>query len=172
MDGSDFVFAYGSLLGHARGRPCTLQGWRRGWGAAMDNCRTLPGYRYFLDRETGERPAVFVAFLDIREQPGAQVQGMVFPADLETLDARERNYARVDVTDLTDLAARGRVWAYVGLEAARERCAVARRAGTAVAWDEYVARVRSGFETHGVDFDGSTDLLDLPVRALREVRVP
>src|SRR3954464_4477383 len=101
MDGPDFVFAYGSLLDEARGRPCTLTGWRRGWGVAMDNRRTLPGYRYFLDRETGDRPPVFVTFLDIREQPGAHVHGIAFPADLVALDARERNYTRVDVTDLT-----------------------------------------------------------------------
>ena len=66
MDGSDLVFAYGSLIDGARGQPCTLSGWRRGWGVAMDNRRTLPGYRYFLDRETGgqqwpEEPVVLRA---------------------------------------------------------------------------------------------------------------
>src|SRR4051794_32580383 len=102
MDSRAFVFGYGSLLDGAGGEPCVLQGFRRGWTVAMDNRRTLPGYRYFLDAATGERPPVYVAFLDIRPCAGARVNGIVFPADLAVLDARERNYAREDVTALLD----------------------------------------------------------------------
>lgn len=174
MNGDAYVFGYGSLADGARGLPCVLRGWRRGWGVAMDNRRTLPGYRYFLDRGSDERPAVYVAFLDIREAPGATVNGVVFPADLPALDARERNYARVDVTHVTDHAGGGRVWAYAGLPEARERCAAGRREGTAVVWDQYLARVRGGFEAHGAlaRFEALTDPPGVPVRALREVRVP
>lgn len=172
MPAAAFVFAYGSLLADAHGRRCTLQGWERCWGVAMDNRRTLPGYRYFLDRATGERPELYVAFLDIRPRAGARVEGMVFPADLAALDVRERNYARVDVTGAVDCE--GPVWAYAGLDEARERCAAGRRAGTAVVWDAYVERVRAGFAAHGAlaDFDATTVPPGVPVRALREVRVP
>src|SRR3954451_21912489 len=127
-----FVFGYGSLLDDASGVPSALEGWRRGGGVAMDNRRTLPGYRYFLDAATGERPAVYVAFLDIRERAGAHVNGVVFPADLQALDARERNYARVEVTGHVRPDPGGPVWAYAGLPEARERCATGRRAGIAV----------------------------------------
>jgi hypothetical protein len=165
MDGDAFVFAYGSLVDDARGVPCSLRGWRRGWGVAMDNRRTLPGYRYFVD-DSG-RPDVYVAFLDIQPDAGARVDGVIFPADLAALDARERNYARVDVEVDADVG--GPVWAYVGLPEARSRLAAGRGAGTAVVWEEYIARVREGFAALRVAFDVG---VDLPVRALREVRVP
>jgi cation transport regulator ChaC len=89
-----FVFAYGSLLAGADGVPCRLAGHRRRFGVAMDNRRTLPGYKYFLDAATGARPAVFVAFLDVVEDPAASVQGVAFPvtaAGLAGGDDRERN---------------------------------------------------------------------------------
>jgi hypothetical protein len=163
MESDAFVFAYGSLVDDARGVPARLHGWRRGWDVAMDNRQTLAGYRYFLD-ESGRRPEVFVTFLDISETAGGRVAGMVFPAgDLAALDARERNYARVDVTGAVDHP--GRIFAYVGLPEARAR----RHAGEAVVWAAYLERVRAGFSAHGVAFE---EPVDLPVVALREVRVP
>jgi cation transport regulator ChaC len=166
MTSGPFVFAYGSLLRDASGIPCTLHGWRRSWGVAMDNRRTLPGYRYFLDSR-GRRPEVYVAFLDVVPCAGGRVDGMVFPAaDLAALDARERNYARVDVSGAVDHP--GPVFAYAGLPEARAR----RRAGEAVVWATYVERVRAGFAAHGVDFDGTTEPHGLPVWELTEVRVP
>jgi hypothetical protein len=104
------VFGYGSLLEGAAGTPCRLPGHRRRFGVAMDNRRTIPGYKYYLDAATGERPAVFVAFLDIVEDPGSAVEGLSFEVDaaaLAALDDRERNYRRVEVD--------GRLWAYAGL---------------------------------------------------------
>ena len=59
-----FVFGYGSLLGARRRR--AVRGWpghRRRWAVAMDNRRTIPGYKYFLDAD-GARPDVYVTFLD------------------------------------------------------------------------------------------------------------
>ena len=148
------VFAYGSLA-RLGGRPCTLRDHRCGWDVAMDNRETIPGYKVYVDPETGERPAVYVAFLSIRPEPGAQVQGVAFEVDdagLAALDARERNYDRVDVTALVEPSLAGPVWAYVGSAAGRARCAAGRADGTAVVTEEYFARVPPGAEP-----------LDLPV---------
>ena len=166
-----FVFGYGSLLERGTGTPCRLEGHRRRWGVAMDNRRTIPGYKYFLD-PAGGRPEVFVAFLDAVPEPGAACAGLAFPVDpaaLGELDARERNYRRVDVTGAVDADLGGRVWAYLGLEEARERLAAGRRAGTAVVSRAYVEGVRAGFAAFGLDFDAEPEL---PVRDLTLVRVP
>jgi cation transport regulator ChaC len=167
-----FVFGYGSLLDGATGVPCRLQGWRRRFGVAMDNRRTIPGYKYFLDARTGARPGVFVAFLDVVPEPGAAVQGIAAEVDgarLEALDDRERNYARVDVSAALDLDLGGPVWAYAGLPEARERYAAAVAAQRAVVARAYVDDVRAGFAAHGLAFDTppgvpvmDLDRIDLP----------
>jgi hypothetical protein len=114
------VFGYASLTALG-GRSATLPGWRRVWGVAMDNRVAIPGYKRYLDPRSGEPPPVHVAFLDIVEDPGATVEGVLLEApDLAALDARERNYERREV--LTDA---GPAWAYVGSAAGRRRFAEA-----------------------------------------------
>jgi hypothetical protein len=184
-----FVFAYGSLSAAGDGRQCRLPGHRRVWGVAMDNRRTLPGYKYYL-RPDGSRPELFVAFLDLVREPGAAVDGVLFEVpDLGAVDARERNYARVEVTGALDggpgspdagpgspdggpggpggLA--GPVWAYLGLAEARERYARARAAGSAVVARAYLEGVRAGFAAHGLGFDTAPEV---PVVDLVRVDVP
>jgi hypothetical protein len=71
------------------------------WGVATDNLRSIPGYKMYLSRSDGSRPAVYVAFIDIEPDPSSVVNGVVLPvtpAELELLDRRERNYDRVDVS--------------------------------------------------------------------------
>jgi Gamma-glutamyl cyclotransferase, AIG2-like len=119
-----------------------LRDHRRGWGVAMDNRRTIPGYKFYVDPETGARPAVYVTFLCIWPEPGASVEGVIFEVDddgLIALDRRERNYDRHDVSEHVE--ADGPVWAYLASAAGRERCAAGRAAGTAVVSAEYLARV-------------------------------
>jgi cation transport regulator ChaC len=127
----DWLFAYGSLL--ASGGPelpaavvaCSLVGWQRTWGVAMDNSVDLPGYKHYLSAD-GTRPAVMVAFLDISPAPDFRTNGIavpVEPSELPGLDARERNYERVEVTGELDRDLAGRVWTYRGRAAARERAA-------------------------------------------------
>jgi cation transport regulator ChaC len=170
--GRAFVFGYGSLLMAGVGRPCRLLGHRRSWGVAMDNRRTLPGYKYYL-RPDGSRPELFVAFLDLVREPGAAVDGVLFEVpDLGAVDARERNYARVEVTGALDggpggLA--GPVWAYLGLAEARERYARARAAGSAVVARAYLEGVRAGLAAHGLAFETAPEL---PVVDLDRVDVP
>jgi gamma-glutamylcyclotransferase (GGCT)/AIG2-like uncharacterized protein YtfP len=158
---TEYVFAYGSLLGLEPAGPCVLRDHARGWDVAMDNRDTIPGYKFYVDPDTGERPQVYVAFLAIRPEPGVMVAGELLPADAEllaALDRRERNYDRCDVSDLVDVDAR--VWAYVGSAAGRARCAAGRAAGTAVISAEYLATVPADPPP------------DLPVRPLlrRDVR--
>jgi cation transport regulator ChaC len=166
-----FVFGYGSLLERGAGTPCRLGGHRRQWGVAMDNRRTIPGYKYFLE-PGGARPEVYVAFLDAVPEPGASCAGLAFPVDpavLGELDARERNYRRVDVTALVDADLGGRVWAYLGLDEARERFEAGVRAGTAVVSRAYVEGARAGLAAYGLSFGPEPPV---PVRDLTLVRVP
>jgi gamma-glutamylcyclotransferase (GGCT)/AIG2-like uncharacterized protein YtfP len=119
-----------------------LRDHRRGWGVAMDNRRTIPGYKFYVDPATGERPAVFVTFVCIWPEPGGTVEGVVFEVDddgLAALDRRERNYDRRDVSAHVD--GDGTVWAYLASDAGRERFAAGRAAGTAVVSEEYLASV-------------------------------
>lgn len=155
---AEWVFGYGSLAADARrGHPATLRGHRRQWGVAMDNSRDLPGYKWYRQRATGARPAVFVAFLDlVADGDGGAVNGLCLPVDatlLERLDARERNYERIDVTAAV-AEARGRVWAYVGSRAGRARLARGLRERRAVVSQEYLDDVEHGFRQLG---DGQLD---------------
>ncbi|MGH2941528.1 MAG: gamma-glutamylcyclotransferase, partial [Solirubrobacteraceae bacterium] len=89
--GDQFVFGYGSLAAGRPGRPARLERHRRVWGVAMDNRVAIPGYKSYLLRADGSRPAVFVAFLDVVAQPGAATSGVLLAVDeraLRALDER------------------------------------------------------------------------------------
>ena len=175
----EHVFAYGSLVA-AGGVVRRLAGVRRVLGVAMDNAADLPGYKYYRDPRDGSRPAVFVAFADLAEaREGAPaVNGVCVPvaaAAWAALDARERNYDRVDVTErLADPP--GRTWAYVGSPAGRDRFARGLAAGRAVVARGYVEAVQAGFRALGPaehrHFLRSTDLGGVPVVALERVDLP
>jgi hypothetical protein len=197
------VFGYGSLVGvradrrvatrpacarpeiyrpptrqpHATGFVAEVVGFRRTWGVAMDNRRDLPGYKYYTAADGG-RPAVFVAFLDIRPSDDRQatVNGLCVPVDdaaLEALDGRERNYERIDVSArISTAAAVGfRVWTYIGSALGRDRLRQGRAAGAAVIDANYVNAVSAGFRSLGEAEHracaASLDPGDLPVVPLR-----
>jgi hypothetical protein len=129
----------------------------------MDNTRDLPGYKYYVDPETGERPAIYVAYVDLAPDPRARTKGIRFAANAEALanlDRRERNYERTEVA--------GGVWAYIGTKAARERFARGRQAGTAVVDRAYYERVREGLERIGVSIDPPP----VPMRTLTRIDTP
>jgi cation transport regulator ChaC len=168
-----WLFAYGSLVPAGEGRPCDLRGWRRSWDVAMDNSVDLPGYKHYVTPQ-GERPALMVTFLSIAPQAGATVNGVALPVaddELPGLDERERNYARVEVTDDIHAELDGRVWAYAGLDAARERLAVGLREGRAAIASSYLERVLAGFEAIGgrERFEGLTAASPVPVVELEVV---
>ena len=160
---AQFVFGYGSLTARPGPVPtrelkksgfvADLVGLCRTWGVAMDNRRDLPGYKFYTD-VAGDRPQVYVAYLDLvaaPDDPAAAVNGLCLPVDhrlLSELDRRERNYERTDVSDRV-AAGGARVWAYVGSAAARERLAAGRRDGTAVIDAGYVRTVEAGFAALG-----------------------
>ncbi len=172
---TDYVFGYASLvaLKDAGSLPGHLRGFRRRWGVAMNNWEGGEGVKHWLDRANGERPHIRVAYLDIYEHAGSAVNGLALPVDrerLRTLDARELNYERVDVTSSFEPEVDGRVFAYVGLDAARERCWHGVAAGDIFASSDYAASVRLAFERLGpralAEFDRTTDPLPFPERDL------
>jgi hypothetical protein len=139
----------------------------------MDNTVDLPGYKYYVDAETGERPPVFVAFLDLADEKAEKVNGIVFPVDdmrLAELDARERNYRRAEV--VVDPAAGGPTYAYFGTAAARERFAT----GPTVIARAYIDVLRASFEQLGprelIAYQDSTDPPSLPIRELERIDLP
>jgi cation transport regulator ChaC len=153
----DWLFAYGSLLPAGRARlpdgagAANLLGWRRSWAVAMDNSVDLPGYKHYVTPD-GERPELMVCYLDIAEQAGAMVNGVALAVgvdELPALDARERNYERVEVTGQLDVALDGRVWAYRGARAARARAERGRRERRLAVASSYRERVMAGFEVLG-----------------------
>ncbi len=176
---SDHVFGYASLVTEgAPGRLTSMRGVRRTWGVATDNSLAIPGYKMYLRRSDGTRPAVFVAFLDLLPAPELAVNGVLRPASadqLELLDRRERNYDRVDVTASID-SAPGRVWAYLGSSGGRERLRRGRQEGTAVVSRDYERKVHEGFRALGRQeyeaFLSSSDLDGLPVWNLERVDLP
>jgi gamma-glutamylcyclotransferase (GGCT)/AIG2-like uncharacterized protein YtfP len=140
-----------------------LRGYRRAWQVAMDNTRDLPGYKHYLDPDTGERPAIYVAYVDLEPDPEHSTEGVVFPVDpptLEALDLRERNYERREVQ--VDPAPEGVVWAYFGTREARERFARGIGTGTAVVDRDYYERVNYP----------STDPPPVPIRHLIRIDAP
>ncbi len=179
----EFVFGYASLSALLAAPPTRapsrhgyvtdLRGARRGWGVAADNALAVPGYKRYRAAD-GSYPPVRVAFLDLLDGEGT-VNGVCLPADAATLaalDRRERNYARVEVTQRL-AAPLGRTWAYVGSPEARARLAEGRRAGTAVVTREYLGLVLAGFAALGAEelarFHAGSDLDGLPVRDLERV---
>jgi hypothetical protein len=181
-----YVFGYGSLaaagpagLGRTprrEGFVADLEGFDRGWGVAMDNIRTLPGYKFYVD-VTGARPDVCVAFLDLTAAVGGHVNGVCLPVDeaaLAALDDRERNYERVDVSDRLPCA--GPVWTYLGSAAGRNRLTHGRALGKAVIHEGYLAAVTRGFRALGaaewVTCAPSLAPGGLPLRALMRRDLP
>ena len=185
------MFGYASLValeGDATlGR---LHGYRRFWGAAMNNWEGGEEAKHFLDRETGERPRIRVAYLDIEPSEGSAVNGVAIPVDADRLaafDAREINYERIEVSDSFEpaapmpaagshSAAAPRVFTYVGLDAARERCRRGNADGNAFVSRDYAAGVRLAFERLGADalaeYERTTDPLPFPERDLQVVLPP
>lgn len=165
-----FVFGYGSLAADlAGGHLARLRGHRRVWGVAMDNRADLPGYKHYRLRSDGSRPPVFVAYLDLEPDEEGATHGLCVPVQagqLPAIDARERNYDRVDVTAAV-APAPGRVWAYIGTPRGRARLRRARAAGRAVVGADYLRRTRTAFAALGeaalTEFERTAAVDGLPV---------
>lgn len=181
--GETYVFGYGSLVDEINEpgvRIARLNGSMRTWNVAMDNSVDIPGYRYFVDPETKERPAVFVTFLNIilAETAETSTNGLLIPVSvnlLKELDEQEHNYDRVDVTERLDsLPRHSRVYAYIGKEAATSRFNSA-PTGAAVINQHYNDIVEEGFAALGAAqleaYHRTTVPHNLPIIPLEEVRL-
>jgi cation transport regulator ChaC len=178
----DHVFGYGSLVGYRNGssasvpRLCNLRGYRRAWNIATDNTKTLPGYKYYRDPRDKSRPRIFVTFLNLVPVEGQSVGGVVFPVghdELASLDARERNYERQEVTDCLEEIVSGRIWTYVGTQDAEARFGEGAQQHRAVVSRAYLQAVRAAFLSVGEaalrEFEESTDPPGCPVIELERV---
>ena len=127
----DWVFGYGSLVAENLPRPDTpggpiwaeLEGHRRTWNIAMANADPVSDPKHYVDPETGDRPDIYVAFVNVTETGAGACLGVLIPADaagLAAFDHREVNYRRIDVGDRISPRPAGRIWTYVGLDAAIE----------------------------------------------------
>jgi hypothetical protein len=164
------IFGYGSLVTNPGLRPATVAGHRRTWGVAMDNTVDLPAYKHYEQPGTGARPALMVAFLDLERVDGgetaAPVNGAVFEAlDLAALDARERNYERVEIE-----TSAGPAFTYTGSAEGRERLARGVAEDRVVVQRAYLMRVLAGFAALGADgldgFEATTGPLPGPLADL------
>jgi cation transport regulator ChaC len=180
-----YVFGYASLValpqslsieGAEQPLPGRLCGYRRFWGAAMNNWEGGEGAKHWIDRETGERPRIRVAYLDVEVSPGDSVNGVAIPVDAERLamlDAREINYSRLDVSTAFEPQVPDPVFTYVGLDAARERYRQGAAEGNVFVSRDYAGLVRRAFERLApgalAEFDRTTDPLPFPERDLRVV---
>jgi hypothetical protein len=160
----DYVFGYGSLVefveplvrgGHVfPAVPGRLCGYRRGWGAAMNNWEAGEEEKHFLDPGSGLKPRIRVAYLDIEEQAGSTVNGLAIPADaarLAELDRREINYSRIDVSAAFRPAISHPVFTYVGSDAARRRRRLETPDAPIHVSRQYVSRIRRAFTALGPD---------------------
>ena len=167
------MFGYGSLVLEGTGSVERLSGHRRVWGVATDNIRSIPGYKMYLDRSDGSRPDVYVAFVDIEPDPSSSLRGLVRPVsepELAQLDLRERNYDRIDVTDLIEGDFGGPVWTYRGSAEGRARLRRGRAAGRVVVSRDYLEKVHAGLlPLGGEEYERFLAESDLPVRDLDRV---
>lgn len=177
---SGHVFGYASLVAAPAVARATLRGHRRVWGVAMDNAVAVPGYKVYALPD-GSRPALAVAFLDLEEaDAGAEVDGALLAVDaagLAALDARERQYERIDVRALVDPAPGGPVWTYVGRAPGRARVAAGRAGRAPVAIQRsYAELVERAFAGLGPDalarYRASTEAPPFPVLELTRIDLP
>jgi len=121
---------------------------------------------------------VFVTFLNIQADPDAWINGALIPVHesaLESIDRRERNYDRRDVTAALDADLDGPVWAYLGSDDGRGRYEAGRAGGTAVVSSEYLSGVEADFSALGAGmlelFRLTTDPPQAPLVPLERVEL-
>jgi hypothetical protein len=182
------VFGYGSLVEFKQpfvtaGRvfpavPGRLCGFWRFWGAAMNNWEATDAEKHFVDPESGLKPRIKVAYLDIAEREGSTVNGLAIPVDarrLAELDLREVNYSRIDVSSAFVPAISHRVFTYVGTDAARDRSRLETPDAAVHVSRQYVNRIKVAFSALGPDelaeYERRTEPLRFPERDL-ELRYP
>jgi hypothetical protein len=183
MTQAQYVFGYGSLVERSTPTDGTrvtvphyhLRGYRRSWGVAMENRSDLPNYKHYL-ADDGERPDVFVVFLNVQPAGGHRVNGTlleVSSSDLVELDSRERSYNRVNITKDIEPRVEGVVWTYVGGPDAVARFERGLREGRAIVDQNYFDDVKNRFEALGEEvlreYEALTELPPCPTVPLTRV---
>ena len=178
MNQSNFVFGYGSLVdiqnleqylrrklqSDKDYKICSLKNYQRCWNVAMDNSIDLPSYKYYRDSQTQKRIYAFVTFLNIRPAPKINISGILFrvtDAELNSLDSRERNYRRIDITKQLNIQIQGSAWTYIGLPVAEQRYQTGLTQHKAVIARSYFNTVNNAYLSLGdrayADYLNSTD---------------
>jgi hypothetical protein len=183
-----YVFGYGSLVELIQplvvaGRlfpavPGHLRGFRRNWGVTMNNWEASADEKHFVDPESGLKPTLAVAYLDLEEAPAEAVNGLAIPVDaarLRELDAREINYERAEVSAAFEPALAHTVFVYRGTAAARQRSRAGADGIEIYASRQYIERIERAFTALGPgqldEYQRTTEPLPFPVREL-EPRYP
>lgn len=188
-----FLFGYGSLIDRenlaaflarlkiecrkvAEG---SLRGYRRTWNVAMNNRIDILGYKYYVDPQTGERPPIFVTFINIRESAEDFCNGVIFEVPesaLPEFDQRERNYRRINVSDRFEPKIDGTVWAYIARDEGIARYEEGVRNNTAVIHRQYISAIENAFRAGGdaafAAYCDSTDAPEVPIRDLKRIDLP
>lgn len=188
-----FVFGYGSLVDVENLRAylqkvggqlrfwsdASLAGFTRIWNVSMDNSRDIPGYKYYVYPDSGMRPDVFVTFLNITSSPDNTVEGIIFEVSerlLATIDEREKNYLRLDVSASISPPAKGTIWAYIATDEGLKRYKTALQFGRAVIQRAYKEGIEAAFRQRGLSayerYCRSTVPPDVPVVDLTRVDIP
>lgn len=189
---SNFVFGYGSLVNLTNLQTylkrnlvpvldyviCGLKGFNRCWNVAMDNRIDLPNYKYYIHRETGNRIDGFVTFLNISPYQNKTITGILFRVgdrELNNLDRRERNYQRIDVTNMIDIPIQGKAWTYIGLEQAKKRYQVGLEQKKAIIAQNYLNSVRDAYLSLGshafTNYIATTEQPTIPLLNLERCKV-
>jgi hypothetical protein len=183
-----YVFGYGSLAELTEplvvgeqlypAVPGRLHGFRRRWGVAMSNWEASADEKHFVDPESGLKPTLAVAYLDIEEAADEAVNGLANPGrrGAAARARRARDQLRAD-------RGVGCVRAVVGargLRLPRDRSGATaqsrgRRWGRIFASRQYVERIERAFAALGPgqldEYQRTTEPLPFPVREL-EPRYP
>jgi hypothetical protein len=192
MKPKHYIFGYGSLVSlkslkntlnrgadaHLDYRYCYLYDYVRVWNLGMDNAVVIPNYKSYLEPISQTRPDVFITYLNVQQSPKSKVYGLLFEVsldELDVLDLRERNYSRVDVTELLDCEIDGIGWVYAGKEDSILAFEHAESANRAVISSSYFELVTSAYSSLGVgkldEFHQSTTSNNLPLVDLQLVRL-
>ena len=144
----------------------------------MDNSVNMPGYKYYVEKYSGDRPDGFVTFLNIRPCRGTSITGIAFEVseqELEHLDRRERNYQKLDVTAMIDGPISKSVCAYIGLAEAEQRYQQGLKTETAMIAQDYYELVYQAYQSLGekalTDYINTTDPPQIPIVDLEKRQV-
>lgn len=140
-DGDDFPLA-------------TLRGYRRIWNVAMDNSKTISGYKRYSDvNDPQSFPACFVSFINIEESDADEITGVIAEVsenEMALLKKRERNYFLKEVTEsILHAPVDGRVYTFIGSEEAKVRFDRGLKSNTSVISADYESFIEDAFRTRG-----------------------